>query len=486
MSRLLARESRQQVGNKRIDRRSDGRFDMNLRVSVDETMMANRANEAAMNDASGVTLEKAPSYSRHPSMYGTQLGMTDRGVNDMEQQDWTDKKVSEKPAIDKTLSLSIKPKVSDKPSAFATKVYTVGHLIFFSFFGVLARLGLQALTFYPGAPAVFTVLWANFTGTIVMGYLMEDTQLFREEWGTPTYANAVEYARRSNDEDTTADIAAAKKAHGATKKTIPLYVGLATGFCGSFTSFSSFIRDCFLALSNDLPTPLDHPSDFAANGTALVATTTTVDRNAGFSILAISAVIIITLALCVRALYIGIAAAELFQPYSPSLSFHFTHNFINPFIVFLGIVTWIIVVVLAIFPPHPEWRGIGLFALVFAPLGCLTRFYVSLYLNPWFAKFPFGTFAVNIIGTAILGVAFTVQHSANSSVIGCQVSQGIMDGFCGALTTISTWIVELTTLKKGPAYIYGSMSIGVALAMLIAIMGSVRWTVGFSDIKCVH
>src|SRR5438034_4208652 len=35
-------------------------------------------------------------------------------------------------------------------SSFATKLYTVSHLIFFSILGTLARIGLQALTHYPG------------------------------------------------------------------------------------------------------------------------------------------------------------------------------------------------------------------------------------------------------------------------------------------------------------------------------------------------
>lgn len=46
-----------------------------------------------------------------------------------------------------------------KVSKFATELYTVSYLVFFSFLGTLARLGLQALTFYPGAPTVTGVLW---------------------------------------------------------------------------------------------------------------------------------------------------------------------------------------------------------------------------------------------------------------------------------------------------------------------------------------
>jgi CrcB protein len=65
-------------------------------------------------------------------------------------------------------------------SRFATQLYVISYLILFSFFGTLARLGLQALTFYPGAPVIFSELWANFGGSVFMGFLSEDRMLFKE------------------------------------------------------------------------------------------------------------------------------------------------------------------------------------------------------------------------------------------------------------------------------------------------------------------
>jgi fluoride ion exporter CrcB/FEX len=128
---------------------------------------------------------------------------------------------------------------------------------------------------------------------------------------------------------------------------------------------------------------------------------------------------------------------------------------------------------------------------VFAPLGCLARYYVSLYVNPLLSTFPLGTFTVNIFGTAVLGMAYDIQHVPlqHSGIVGggilsCQVLQGIMDGFCGCLTTVSTWIAELDGLKKRHAYMYGAVSIGVGLGLAVVIMGSVRWTVGWQHIVC--
>ncbi|KAM3083809.1 hypothetical protein ACMFMG_002078 [Clarireedia jacksonii] len=385
-------------------------------------------------------------------------------------------------------------KEKSEVSKRVTQLYTISYLILFSLFGTLARLGLQAITFYPGAPVVFSVLWANFAGSLFMGFLSEDRKLFKHEWGTPTYDQLLQkWKRQSKDEERDLstnqlhDLQAAKKAHTATKKTIPLYIGLATGFCGSFTSFSSFIRDAFLALSNDLPSPLNHPQDYTP---VHASTTSTVSRNGGYSFMALLAVIIITVSLCLAALFVGAHLAIFLEPYTPSLSFKLSRKFLDPLAVFLAWGCWLGAVFLAIFPPDrndspPEiWRGRAVFALVFAPIGCLARFYASLYLNGKLSSFPLGTFVVNMFGTAILGMAYDLQHVPLGWVVGCQVLQGIEDGFCGCLTTVSTWVNELSALRRSHAYRYGVASVVGGLCLLIVIMGSLRWTDGFEAILC--
>lgn len=378
-------------------------------------------------------------------------------------------------------------------SRAATHLYVISYLILFSFFGTLARLGLQAITLYSGAPVSFSVLWANLGGSLVMGFLGEDRMLFREEWGTPTYDQVVEKSRRQDEEGTlgseVVDLEAAKKAHAAMKKTIPLYIGLATGFCGCFTSFSSFIRDVFLALSNDLPTPLNHPEDYSSGQ---ASTTSTVSRNGGYSFMALLAVIITTIALCISGLRVGAHIAIASEPFIPSIPFAFTRKIFDRIAVVLAWGCWVGAIILAALPPDrndggPEtWRGRALFALVFAPLGCLGRFYASIYLNGRIASFPVGTFTVNILGTAILGMCFDLQHVPLGGLVGCQVLQGIEDGFCGCLTTISTWVAELSSLRRRNAYRYGAASVIVALCCLIVIMGSMQWTRGFGNLMCSH
>jgi CrcB protein len=363
-------------------------------------------------------------------------------------------------------------RAAQRRSRIVTELYTVSYLIFFAIWGTLARLGLQALTFYYGAPVVFSELWANVAGTFIMGFLSEDRRLFHAEWGNEDEPEPMDRPAEER-----------KKRHGKVKKTIPMYIGLATGFCGCFTSFSSFMRDVFFALSNDLKAPIYHPG---ALGTALLG------RDQGYSVLAVLATVIVTLSTCYAALKLGSHFALLLDPVTPTFPFRFTRHIIDPAFVVLGWGCWFAAILLSIFPPHDAWRSQALFACVFAPIGCLARYYLSVFLNPLRPSFPLGTFTANIFGTAVLGMAYDLQHVplhfsgvVGGSIPGCQVLQGIEDGFCGALTTVSTWISEIDGAeKRRGAYVFGGACVGVGIAVLVAVMGSVRWGVGWQASIC--
>jgi fluoride ion exporter CrcB/FEX len=119
-------------------------------------------------------------------------------------------------------------------------------------------------------------------------------------------------------------------------------------------------------------------------------------------------------------------------------------------------------------------------------LGTLARFYASLYLNGLLAAFPVGTFAVNVFGTGIVGMSWDLAHAQLGGVVGCQVLQGVEDGFCGCLTTVSTWVAELTALRRQHAYFYGAASVLAGLAVMVVVMGGLRWTDGFEPLQCTH
>ncbi|KAK3899506.1 tRNA synthetases class I (M)-domain-containing protein [Staphylotrichum tortipilum] len=358
-------------------------------------------------------------------------------------------------------------------SRLATQLYTVSYLVFFSILGTLARLGLQSLTTYPGTPILFHSIWPNFTGSLIMGYLSEDRMLFREDDSGPAGGSS-----SSADEENPANAAAAaKKTHAALKKTIPLYIGLATGFCGSLTSFSAFMRDAFLGLSNTLPSPTAQHEP----------------RDAGTSFAAVVAVLLTTLSLSLSGLFLGahlaIACSSWTAPFPRTL-----RRLLDVVAVPLGWGCWLGAVFMSAFPPkgHKAWRGEVTLALVFAPLGCLARFYISLALNGRVASFPLGTFVVNMAGTGVLAMAWDLAYSgvpagvsaSGAASVGCQMLAGVQDGFCGCLTTVSTWVGELAALRRRHAYAYGATSLFGGLAIVIAVMGGVRWSGAYDSGAC--
>ncbi|KAF2486189.1 CrcB-like protein-domain-containing protein, partial [Neohortaea acidophila] len=377
---------------------------------------------------------------------------------------------------------------------YLTELYTVSYLIFFAIMGTLARLGTQWITFYPGTPIVTPVIWANFAGSFIFGFLAEDQALFRQDSRRDRREEEKQMNASAEDRDR-------RKAElTKRKKAIPLYIGLATGFCGSYTSFSSFTRDVFLALSNSLPTPVNHPHP----GIVAPAPSSAIARHDGYSFEAFLQVIIFTIALSIGGLIIGAQVAAFADPITPRIHGRFVRKFVDPAAVFLGFGCWLGSIFLAIWPPdrpggplgdtswaQEKWRGEVLFALVFAPLGCLLRFYVSLKLNGLVPAFPLGTFAVNMFGTAIEGMCYDLQHvgvgimgGLGGGRIGCQVLQGVQDGFCGCLTTVSTWVGEINGLRRKHGWGYAFASVLGGFCLMVVIMGSVRWSVGFSGTVC--
>lgn len=351
--------------------------------------------------------------------------------------------------------------------SYWTETVTMAWLVFFSLFGTLARLGVEALATYPGASVSSTVLWANVGGSLFLGFLVEDRRLFRYSADPELLTDNKEKTRSHIDQS---------------KKILPLYVGLATGFCGSFTSFSTFITDSFLALSNALP-PADPTYPHHT-----IPIQTIRPRNGGYSFMALLALLIIHPAVSIGALKTGAHLAVGVEQVTPSLPAQFIRRFLDPLVIVLGFGCWAGAVLLSIWPIAADWRYRATMALVFAPPGCLLRFYLSRTLNSRAPSFPLGTFAVNVFGTCIEGMCYDLQHAnvvIGNSVSGgantCAVLEGVMQGFCGCATTVSTWVVELNSLRRYHAWRYGLVSVGVALGFQVIIMGSMAWSVGFDQ-----
>lgn len=128
------------------------------------------------------------------------------------------------------------------------------------------------------------------------------------------------------------------------------------------------------------------------------------------------------------------------------------------------------------FKASPAFRHQATAALLFSFPGTLTRYLLAVKLTPLVTLFPLGTFVANTAGTALLGVFHVLQRTSTlPSHNGCAILQGLIDGYCGCLTTVSTFAVEVDALKAKKAWFYVALSWGVSQLLLLVIFGSSWW-----------
>jgi CrcB protein len=115
------------------------------------------------------------------------------------------------------------------------------------------------------------------------------------------------------------------------------------------------------------------------------------------------------------------------------------------------------------------------FTLLLAPVGACVRWLLS-FANTTNVHFPWGTFVANVTGSVIMAVLSVIMriHPINYSQMDgndwlCPVLAGLAVGFCGSLTTVSTWVSELRKLEPASAWVYGVVTI-VSAQVLMAVV----------------
>lgn len=106
-------------------------------------------------------------------------------------------------------------------------------------------------------------------------------------------------------------------------------------------------------------------------------------------------------------------------------------------------------------------------------MGCVLRWLISVRFNALFPHLPPGTLIVNLVGGLIIGaaLAFFLKHP--------QIDPAwkllITTGFCGGLTTFSTFSAEIMQLLQTGKYLWAMVSV------MTHVVGAVLMTfVGFA------
>ncbi len=110
-------------------------------------------------------------------------------------------------------------------------------------------------------------------------------------------------------------------------------------------------------------------------------------------------------------------------------------------------------------------------------LGCLLRWGLAMLLNRYLPNLPPGTLAANLIGCYIIGVAIafftTYPHFAPEWRL------FVTTGFCGGLTTFSTFSAEVVMLLQSGRNLWALGAVAAhlfgSLAMTFAGAATVMW-----------
>jgi CrcB protein len=108
-------------------------------------------------------------------------------------------------------------------------------------------------------------------------------------------------------------------------------------------------------------------------------------------------------------------------------------------------------------------------------LGCLLRWGIGLWLNGSGSVVPLGTLTANLIGGYIVGVAVAVF--ALNTAIAPEWRVLAITGFCGGLTTFSSFSAEVVLMFRQDRALWAlstiALHLGGSLLMTLAGMATV-------------
>lgn len=125
------------------------------------------------------------------------------------------------------------------------------------------------------------------------------------------------------------------------------------------------------------------------------------------------------------------------------------------------------------------WKSILAVSLG-AALGALLRWVLGLKLNTLLPSLPPGTVVANLVGGYIIGAA--IAFFANTPGLAPEWRLLIITGFCGGLTTFSTFSAEVVVLLQQGRLVWalGAVATHLAGSLLMTMLGllSIHWLMG--------
>lgn len=312
-----------------------------------------------------------------------------------------------------------------KQCCYRQKASLYEHVVYFcslsvaSYAGVFARIYLTELVNWDGVP-LFPSLYPQMVGTVIMGLVTSHKQLLASSY---------------------------------------VYPAIATGLCGSITTFSSWNSEAVSSL-------LQSGKVIPNNGVRILGWLTTLLLGVGMS---------------TAALTLGRHLAT-FSPWADSIAKQCSQELestVSPSKSRLAggifVCMWFVLTALIAVLPYLLGRRDLVFSGVLATLGTYLRWHLSP-LNSALPNFKLGTFLANVAGVWLLGGVVSAQQFLPKRALLHDLLVGMSAGFCGCLTTVSTFAVELSSLPLRASYMYAAASIVTAQMGMILVRGTIQWT----------
>lgn len=102
-------------------------------------------------------------------------------------------------------------------------------------------------------------------------------------------------------------------------------------------------------------------------------------------------------------------------------------------------------------------------------LGSISRYYLSILMKAYSLNFPVATLSVNIIGSLILGFAAALFWK--EAPLHTSLKLAITVGFCGGLTTFSTFSWETFDLVNNGEYLLAGIYVFISIMTCVLAIG---------------
>ena len=292
-----------------------------------------------------------------------------------------------------------------------------------SYAGVTARISLSSLSEWDGI-SHFPSFWAQIIGALVIGVLV-------------IYKGRIQ------------------------KRYIVIYTAVSTGFCGSLTTFSSWNVEAAQVLMQFNHTTLNsNQHGYYTSGIGYLT------------------VLLLGFGMPIAAMLLGRNISKACESVFEKMKLQrYTRCCTIPrVIISVSIIVGYIVVSATLIAVCVYYTNYFLlFSLLLGSIGTYIRWQLSSLDNiASFQEFPLGTFLANTLGSIILvvtsiAIAFYTDET-EIEPIKTAILTGVASGFCGSLTTVSTFLVQLSFMPFHKAILYALVSLLTSQVLIISII----------------